>query len=217
MLKDQAECAAVQADFVYTDLTQSNSQVLLNLQSGQVIVITEAGLGNEGPDALQGVKELQREIVSKSCELSATHLDLHCWKQKAAVQRLRLVSVQEDLSHQKVHTEALSAECSRRQEQCNVAQAQLQAAFAQNDQLKSQLSQSAAAMADAQVDLLPQGLIMLSNAMIQHMSCSRAASANKSDCYFAHRLNMQHCKLLCKTRRAHCKHYRPGCKKLRAS
>lgn len=27
LLKDQAECAAAQADFVYKDLTQSNSQV----------------------------------------------------------------------------------------------------------------------------------------------------------------------------------------------
>lgn len=79
------------------------------------------------------------------------------------MQRLRLVSVQEDLSHQKVHTEALAAECSRRQEECNVAQAQLQAAFAQNNQFKSQLLQSTAGMADAQVDLLPQGLITLSN------------------------------------------------------
>ena len=31
LLKNQAECAAVQADFVYTDLTQSTSQVLLKL------------------------------------------------------------------------------------------------------------------------------------------------------------------------------------------
>ena len=31
LLKDQAECAAVQADFLYTDLTQSNSQVVLKL------------------------------------------------------------------------------------------------------------------------------------------------------------------------------------------
>lgn len=41
LLKDQAECAAVQADFVYTDLTQSNSQVLLSLQSRQVITSAE--------------------------------------------------------------------------------------------------------------------------------------------------------------------------------
>lgn len=79
------------------------------------------------------------------------------------MQRLRLVSAQEDLSHQKVHTEALAAECSRRGEECNVTQAQLQAAFVQNEQLESELSQSAAAMANAQVDLLPQGLITLSN------------------------------------------------------
>lgn len=111
--------------------------------------------------ALQGVKELQREIVSKSCELSAAQLDLHCWKQKAAVQRLKLVSVQEDLSHQKVHTAALAAECSRRHEECNVAQAQLEAASAQNGQLESQLMQSAAALASAQVDLLLQRPMML--------------------------------------------------------
>ena len=104
---------------------------------------------------LQSVKELQRELVSKSCELSAAQLDLHCWKQKAAVQQLRLVSVQEDLGHQKVHTEALASECSRRQEECNVAQAQLQAATAQNGQLESELSQSASAIADAKVSLQP--------------------------------------------------------------
>ena len=101
--------------------------------------------------ALQSVKELQRELVSKSCEVSAAQLDLHSWKQKAALQQLRLVSVQEDLGHQKVHIEALTAECRRRQEEYNVAQAQLEAASAQNAQLKSELSQSGAAVAAAQV------------------------------------------------------------------
>lgn len=124
-------------------------------------------LRKEDPVALQGVKELQRDIVSKSCELSAAQLDLHCWKQKAAVQRLKLVSVQEDLSHQKLHTAALAAECSRRHEECNVAQAQLEAASAQNKQLKSELLQSAAALANAQVDLLPQGLMMLGTVLSQ--------------------------------------------------
>ena len=97
------------------------------------------------------------------------------------MQRLRLVSVQEDLSHQKVHSEALAAECSRRQEECNVAHAQLQAALARNEQLDSELSQSAAAMANAQVALLPQGLMMaISNVILQGMCCGcGAASANK--------------------------------------
>lgn len=71
------------------------------------------------------------------------------------MQQLRLVSVQEDLGHQKVNTEALAAECSRRQEECNVAQAQLQAATAQNGQLESELSQSASAIADVKVSLQP--------------------------------------------------------------
>lgn len=117
-------------------------------------------LTKQEPVALQGVKELQREIVSKSCELSAAQLDLQCWKQQAAVQRLKLVSVQEDLSHQKLHTAALAAECSRRHEECNVAQAQLEAASAQNGQLQSELSQRAAALAHAQVDLLLQRPMM---------------------------------------------------------
>ena len=85
------------------------------------------------------------------------------------MQRLRLVSVQEDLTHQKVHTGALAAECSRRQEECNVTQAQLQAAFAQNEQLESELLQSAAAMANAQVALLSQGVKTLSSVMVQGM------------------------------------------------
>lgn len=103
--------------------------------------------------ALQSVEELQRELVSKSCEVSAAQLDLHCWKQKAAVQQLRLVSVQEDVGHQKVHIEALTAECSRRQEDVNVAQAQLKAASEQNAQLVIELSQSSTALATAQVGL----------------------------------------------------------------
>lgn len=100
---------------------------------------------------LQSVKELQRDLASKSCELSATQLDLHSWKRKAAVERLRLVSVQEDLSHQKIQIEALTAECNRHQEEYNVAQANFQAANAHNKQLASELSQTAAVSTKLQV------------------------------------------------------------------
>ena len=100
---------------------------------------------------LQTVKELQRELASKSCEVSAAQLELLGWKQQAAVQKLRLVSAQEDLGHQIVHIEALTAECKRRQEECNVAQAQLQAADEHNTQLATRLSHSNAASAKLQV------------------------------------------------------------------
>ena len=99
----------------------------------------------------QDFKELQRELASKSCELSAAQLNLHSWKQKAVVERLRLVSVQEDLTHQKVQIEALTAECNRRQEEYNVAQANFQAANEQKIQLGTELSKGAAASAKLQV------------------------------------------------------------------
>lgn len=155
LLKDQAECASLHADFVYTNLTQSNSQVRLNLCKSHQSWLLQSLQANcaEGCMALQSVEALQRELVSKSCEVSAAQLDLHGWKQKAAVQQLRLVSLQEDVGHQKVHIEALTAECSRRQEDVNVAQAQLRATSEQNAQLELELSQSSTALATAQVGL----------------------------------------------------------------
>jgi len=100
---------------------------------------------------LQTTKDLQRDLAGKSCELSAAHLDLHCWKRKAALQQLRLVSVQEDCGHQKVHIEALTAECSRRQEQCNSLHGEILAARAQTAQLETRLTDSAASSAGLQV------------------------------------------------------------------
>lgn len=100
---------------------------------------------------LQTAKDLQRDLAGKSCELSAAHLDLHCWKRKAALQQLRLVSVQEDCGHQKVHIEALTAECSRRQEQCDSLQGEILAARAQTAQLETRLTDSAASSAGLQV------------------------------------------------------------------
>ena len=114
---------------------------------------------------MQTAKELQRELASKCCELSAAHLDLHRWKGKAALQQLRLVSAQEDLSHQKVHTDALSAECSRRQTQCNALQDDLRTAHTAHADFRVQLAQQAAANADLQVCLLTDlhaGVINLS-------------------------------------------------------
>ncbi|KAL0035790.1 hypothetical protein WJX77_002662 [Trebouxia sp. C0004] len=130
LLREKAHCAAAHADYVYTDLTQSSTQT---------------------------TKDLQRDLAGKSCELSAAHLDLHCWKRKVALQQLRLVSVQEDCAHQKVHIEALTAECSRRQEQCNSLHGEMLAARAQNAQLETRLTDSAASSAglqDQQVELL---------------------------------------------------------------
>ena len=100
---------------------------------------------------LQTTKELQRQLASKSCELSAAQLDLHCWKRKSALQQLRLVSVQEDLGHQKVHIDALAAECSRRQQQCHRLQAEVQTAVAQNMQLEARLADDAVTSAEMQV------------------------------------------------------------------
>jgi len=100
---------------------------------------------------LQNTKDLLRDLAGKSCELSAAHLDLHGWKRKAALQQLRLVSCQEDCGHQKVHIEALTAECSRRQEQCNRLHGEILAARAQTAQLETRLTDSAASSADLQV------------------------------------------------------------------
>jgi len=100
---------------------------------------------------LQNTKDLLRDLAGKSCELSAAHLDLHGWKRKAALQQLRLVSVQEDCGHQKVHIEALTAECSRRQEQCNSLHGEILAACAQHAQLETRLTDSAASSAGLQV------------------------------------------------------------------
>lgn len=95
-----------------------------------------------------------------------------------------------------MHTEALAAECSRRQTECNVAQAQLQAAVAQHDQLKSGVSQSTAAMANMQVDLLPQGLTTLSNVKVSGMcllwsSISKDSSLTPPLCLQAQHASLQ--------------------------
>lgn len=95
---------------------------------------------------------MQRELAGKSCELSAAHLDLHCWKRKVALQQLRLVSIQEDCGHQQVHVDALTAECSRRQEECNSLQDDLQIAYAQTTQLEARLAANVATSADLQVN-----------------------------------------------------------------
>ncbi len=102
---------------------------------------------------LQTTKELQRELASKSCELSAAQLDLHCWRRKAALQQLRLVSVQEDVGHQKVHVDALGAECGRRQEECNTLQGKVQAAVAHAAQLEAKLADNATTSAGMQVNM----------------------------------------------------------------
>ena len=100
---------------------------------------------------LQTTIDLQRDLAGKSCELSAAHLDLHCWKRKAALQQLRLASVQEDCGHQKVHIEALTAECSRRQEQCNSLHGEILTARAQNAQLETRVTDNAASSTGLQV------------------------------------------------------------------
>ena len=100
---------------------------------------------------LQTTKDLQRDLAGKSCELSAAYLDLNCWKRKAALQQLRLVSIREDCGHQKVHIEALSAECSRRQEQCDSLHGEILAAHDQNSQLEARLTDSVASSTGLQV------------------------------------------------------------------
>lgn len=100
---------------------------------------------------LQTAQELQRELASKSCELSAVNLDLHRWKGKAALQQLRLASADEDLGHHRVHISALSAECSRRQHQCNALQNELQTAQASQEDLRAQLAHQNAVNADIEV------------------------------------------------------------------
>lgn len=108
-------------------------------------------IDQKGLVRLQTTKELQRNFASKSCELSAALLDLHCWKRKTALQQLRLISAQEDIEHHKVHAQALTDECSRRQVECSSLQAQLQTVSLENTQLEAKLADNAATAADMQV------------------------------------------------------------------
>lgn len=126
VLQEQSLCAATHADTLCADVT------LTSTQTAQVT---------------------QRELAGKCCELAAACIDINRWKKQAALQQLRLVSVQEDLTHQKVYAEALSAECSRRQELNDNLQAQLQIQHQHSAKLDEQIAEAAAKSSDLQVTI----------------------------------------------------------------
>lgn len=131
VLQEQSLCAAAHADIICADVTHSGAQ---------------------------SAQDLQRELASKCCELAAACIDINRWKKQAALQQLRLVSVQEDLTHQKVYAQALSAECSRRQQLNDNLQAQLQRQQQHNTKLDRQIAEAAARTTDLQVSKRPCGM-----------------------------------------------------------
>lgn len=128
VLQAQSLCAATHADTLCANATQTSTQ---------------------------NAQDLQRELATKCCELAAACIDIHRWKKQAALQQLRLASVQEDLGHQKVYIDALSAECSRRQELSDNLQAQLQIQQQHTTHLDSQLAEAAAKSISLQVSHSP--------------------------------------------------------------
>lgn len=158
MLQEQSLCAAAQADTLCAAASQ------LSAQTGQ---------------------EMQRELASKCCELAEACINIHRWKKQAALQQLRLVSAQEDLGHQKVYIDALSAECSRRQELNDNLHAQLQMQHQQAAKLNSELSEASHQSGNLQVRIFVNPALFRLGRMkggregkgylAMHISCVRLA------------------------------------------
>lgn len=131
VLQQQSLCAAAHADTLCEHVTQQSTQT---------------------------AQDLQRELAGKCCELAAACINIHRWKKQAALQQLRLVSVQEDLGHQKVYAEALSAECTRRQELSDNLKAQLQEQRQHTAKLDLELAQAASKSTNLQVTLIQENM-----------------------------------------------------------